>query len=127
MQVRFYADLDHYGRLVRRFGGTPDVRGPEIRFYRIPPESAAALLRARGELPVDSARVGQSGVDPAEWARFSSGVGRAAMARGLDAMAERYYRSSYQAGIAAGSPALRQQGIADILTRLGARERALRP
>lgn len=123
-QTRFYADLDHYGRLVQRFGGTSDVRGPEIRFYQIPSESAAALLRTRGVLPVDSARVDRSGVDLAEWARFSLGVGQAAMARGLDAMAERYYRASYQAGIGAGSPASRQQAIADSLARLSARARS---
>jgi len=118
-QNRFYADLDHYGRLVQRYGGIVGVRGPEIRFYQIPPDSAAAMVRARGELPLDSAAVAQSGVNPAEWARFSEAVGRAALARGMNAMAERYYRASYQAGAAAGYPESRQQEIAGILERLG--------
>lgn len=118
-QNRFYADLDHYGRLVQRFGGVSNVRGPEIRFYQILPDSAAAMVRARGELPLDSAAVAQSGVNPAEWARFSEAVGRAALARGMNAMAERYYRASYQAGTAAGYPESRQQEIAGILERLG--------
>ncbi len=55
-QIRFYADLERYGRRIRTFSPSAEHPGPEIRFYALPPEGKARLLEERGELPEDEYR-----------------------------------------------------------------------
>lgn len=118
-QVGFYHDLDHYGTLVRSFGAAEGARGPEIRFYRISPESAAALLRARGELRLDSTTVSADSLIPRDWVTFAEGVGRAAYARGDRAMAAKYYAAAYDAATRAGLGGSRVAEMARILGEVG--------
>jgi dolichyl-phosphate-mannose-protein mannosyltransferase len=119
-QMGFYRDLDHYGTLVRSFGAADGARGPEVRFYRIAPESGAALMRARGELRLDSTTVRPDSLIVPDWVSFTEAVGRAARARGDRAMAERYYAAAYDAATRAGMSGSRVAAIERVLEELRA-------
>ena len=91
-QTAFYRDLERYATRVRRFGAAEGARGPEILFYHLAPDSAAALLRARGEIALDPAAIAAGPVHLPDFLPFVEGVARAALAKGRWEMAARYYQ-----------------------------------
>jgi hypothetical protein len=101
-QNRFYRDLDHYATSVWR--SDPAARGPAIQIYRLPSDSAAALLRDRGPLELAAALDASAPLHMATYSSFVEGVGRAAAAGGDWAMAERYFTLLLDAARSADLP-----------------------
>lgn len=120
-QTRFYDDLERYGSLAARFGPGQGARPPEVRLYRIAPEGAAALLRDRGPLELDFARISRGPLAIADFMMFVEGVARAAYARGDWAMAARYYRPMWEAAPRSGMPEAQQAALGRLMADLESR------
>src|SRR5262245_13041822 len=99
-QVLFYADLDRYGRRVRRFG-PEQGRGAEIDIYRLP-DGGAALLRDRGAMQVDPVRASSVSLSMRDLVPFAEGVANGALSKRRWAMAARYEDLVLAAGARSG-------------------------
>jgi hypothetical protein len=92
-EVGFYADLERYASLLRRFAPGPGVRGPEIRIYRLTPAGLAALLAARGPLLPGFERPYAGHLVRNHFQSFIERVAAAAYAKRMWPAAAFYYRT----------------------------------
>ena len=90
-QVRFYADLDRYARLVARFGPGDGLTGPEIRIYAVDRQRMAALVQQRGELPPDIHQAYADRLHAPHFRNFVRDVARRAERAEMWSHAARYY------------------------------------
>ena len=118
-QVGFYQDLDHYARLVQAFGPQQKARPPGVFVYQMPPDSTAALLRARGPMPLDLSTIGP--IAGSDFMIFIEGVARAAYTRGDWRMAADYYRLLWQAGPRNGMAPEQRNELGQMIEQLEAR------
>ena len=92
-QVAFYRDLENYARRVATFGGEDGARGPEIRIYRITPETRSRILADKGALPPDFHHPWLGQVHRPHLLGFLEGVGAHALERGRFEQAALFYRA----------------------------------
>jgi len=109
---------------VQRFGRAEHARGPEIRVYRISPDSARALIRARGAPALEAACEAAGPLHLPDFLPFVEGVARAALGRGQWSMAEQYYQVLLQRGPQAGMGREQQVALERMLAALRAKAAA---
>jgi hypothetical protein len=117
-QLGFYRDLDHYARLVQSYGAAQNARPPDVFVYQMTPDSAAALLRARGPKPLDPALLATLAGN--DFMVFVEGVARAAYARGDWRMAADYYRLLWQAGPRGGMAPEQRDALGRLISQIEA-------
>lgn len=96
-QARFYRDLDRYAVETARFTAGPDVRGAEIRVYRMPPEAIERTEQDRGVLVIPALEP-TARIHMTDYMEFHEGMARAAYLRSQWSRAARYYGAMLQAG-----------------------------
>jgi Dolichyl-phosphate-mannose-protein mannosyltransferase len=106
-QVRFYADLDRYATLVKRFSSADGMSGPEILIFEMNPEGMSRLLAERGPLDKSFHQAYEGRLHMPHYQAFLRGVAHAADKAESWSLAAFYFDSLTEALAADGNNSLR--------------------